>query len=163
MIEILLNKPAANRILDAIVAEHGDFVYRRNHDACVYINDYSKYPAAHSSPPAGTPMRCIVGEVLSRAGVPDEVLVYLDGNIDHDLFVTLNDVAIGRGMTLTARATDPAIELLAVAQNWQDSWMVTWAEAVKMARESTVNLFAPHTEKVAALLAVLGREPESVG
>lgn len=118
MITIDLDK--AHELVAEVVAEHGDFCYREHFDYCKYVITENDDDDARrtENPPIN---RCIVGQVLHKVGVADDVLAILDGtvtDIRYDL-CAYGDVDIA----VNARS------YLRRLQNTQDTLDVTWAEA----------------------------------
>lgn len=115
-----INYDHALDLLKQVAAQYPDHVYGKHFTDCEYFNNDT------SGLDVPTP-RCIVGEVLHTVGVPDQLLDRLEGTItDKYLQARLQDEA---DIDISSMARG----LLDRVQYWQDSWLVTWTEAVKLA------------------------------
>lgn len=79
----VLDVPTARRLLHDIVAEKGpDHVYQR-----IQVDGHQVGFCLYTYQPEGAdePVRCIIGEVLHRAGVPDTVLRGMVGAFSNSL------------------------------------------------------------------------------
>lgn len=136
-----ITKDKAIELLRTAAAETPDFVYREWFTECQYVVDvesalsYDKSEQYDQHDPSTHPpvSCCIVGQVLLNTGeVDEEQLSCVDGGISEE------DVQIGLRDFFDIAFDRDAEELLARAQLWQDSWIVTWDEVVKLAEAGLV-------------------------
>jgi hypothetical protein len=122
--EILIDKAKADELLAAIVAEHGDFVYKNTFGFCNYVVD--ELDVRGGVDPDTVPVwGCIVGQVLEHAGMDHKELQGVAGALSE-----VRDDLASCGVSMT----NPAYKLLSLAQGWQDGSEFTWAECVALAK-----------------------------
>lgn len=138
----IIDQDRVFELLDKIASEHGDFCYRRNFSSCQYLAAEKWLQPNVSTMPEVN--RCIVGQVLHEIGLDDKQL----GTIYGPVFTI-----VGHLREYNIELSDGACYVLAAAQNFQDGYDVTWAEAVKLVR-SGVTPFG----RMQDIKAVIGRD-----
>jgi hypothetical protein len=144
--EILIDKAKADELLAAIVAEHGDFVYRNTFQICDYITkdiDLNVGVDPDTVPVWG----CIVGQVLEHAGMDHKELQGVAGALSE-----VRDDLASCGVSMT----NPAYKLLSLAQGWQDGSEFTWAECVALAKAGV--RYSSYGSRWAEVATVVGPE-----